>query len=181
MYFGCQPFIRYMICNYLLPFRRLPFHFVDGFLTLQKLLSFMCSELFVFASVAFACGVRCKNSWQRLMPRSFVRSFIHSFMSVAQLCLTLCDPIDCSPPGSSVHVILQARILEWVAMPFFRGSSWPRNWTRVSCTACRFFTFWATREAPVKELITYIFFRSFMTSDLTFKSLICLELILYVM
>ena len=59
-------------------------------------------------------------------------SFIHSFMLVAQLYLTLCDPIDCSPPGSSVHGILQARILEWVAMPFFRGSSRPRNWTRVS-------------------------------------------------
>ena len=40
-----------------------------------------------------------------------------------QSCLTLCDPMDCSPPGSSVHGILQARILEWVAMPSFRGSS----------------------------------------------------------
>ena len=43
-----------------------------------------------------------------------------------QLCLTLCDPMDCSPPGSSVHGTLQARILEWVAMPFSRGLSWPR-------------------------------------------------------
>ena len=42
---------------------------------------------------------------------------------VAQLCWTLCDPVDCSPPGSSVHGILQARILEWVAVPFSRGSS----------------------------------------------------------
>ena len=42
---------------------------------------------------------------------------------VAQLCLTLCDPVDCSPPGSSVHGIFQARILEWVAVPFSRGSS----------------------------------------------------------
>ena len=42
---------------------------------------------------------------------------------VAQLCLTLCDPMDCSPPGSSVHGILQARILEWIAIPFSRGSS----------------------------------------------------------
>ena len=59
---------------------------------------------------------------------------------VAQLCLTLCDPMDCSPPGSSVHGILQARILEWVAIPFSRGSSQPRDWTQVSCTASRFFT-----------------------------------------
>ena len=45
---------------------------------------------------------------------------------------TLCNPIDCSSPGSSVHGILQARILEWVAMPFSRGSSQPRDQTRIS-------------------------------------------------
>ena len=56
--------------------------------------------------------------------------------SVPQWCLTLCDPVDRSPPGSSVHGILQARILEWVAMPFTRGSSWPRNQTRVFCVSC---------------------------------------------
>ena len=49
-----------------------------------------------------------------------------------QSCLTLCDPIYCSPPGSSVHRILQARMLEWVAMPSFRGSSWLRDQTLVS-------------------------------------------------
>ena len=48
---------------------------------------------------------------------------------VTQMCLTLCHPMDCSSPGSSVHGILQARILEWVAISFFRGSSWPRNGT----------------------------------------------------
>ena len=57
-----------------------------------------------------------------------------------QSCHTLCDPIDCSPPGSSVHGILQAGILEWVATPFSRGYSWPRDWTLVSCVAGRFFT-----------------------------------------
>ena len=56
-----------------------------------------------------------------------------------QLCPTLCDPMDCSLPGSSVHGILQARILEWVAMPFSRGSSHPRDQTLVSCIAGRFF------------------------------------------
>ena len=66
---------------------------------------------------------------------------------VAQPCPTLFDPIDCSPPGSSVHGILQARILEWVAIPFSRGSSWPRDRTWVSRIAGRFFTIWATREA----------------------------------
>ena len=50
-----------------------------------------------------------------------------------QLYQTLCDPMDCSPPGSSVHGILQARILEWLAMPSFRGSSRPGDGTHVSC------------------------------------------------
>ena len=63
---------------------------------------------------------------------------------VAQSCPTLCDPMDYSPPGSSVHRILQARILEWFAIPFSRGSSQPRDWNRVSCIAGRCFTSWAT-------------------------------------
>ena len=66
---------------------------------------------------------------------------------IAQSCLTLCDPMDCSPPGSSLHGILQTRILEWVAISFSRGLSQPRNQTWVSCIAGRFFTDWATREA----------------------------------
>ena len=66
----------------------------------------------------------------------------------AQLCLTLCDSVDCSPPGSFVHVILQARMLEWVAVSFSRGSSQHRDQTQVSCNTGRFFTIWATREAP---------------------------------
>ena len=55
--------------------------------------------------------------------------------------------MNCSPPGSSVHGIFQARILEWVAISFSRGSSQPRDRTRVSCTAGRFSADWATREA----------------------------------
>ena len=66
---------------------------------------------------------------------------------VAQSCLTLYDPMDCSLPGSSVHGIFQARVLEWVAIAFSRGSSRPRDWTQVSCIAGRRFTVWATREA----------------------------------
>ena len=68
-----------------------------------------------------------------------------------QSCPTLCDPMDCSLPGSSVHGILQMRILEWVAIPFSRGFSWFRDWTSASCVSCtegRFFPIWATREAP---------------------------------
>ena len=56
---------------------------------------------------------------------------------VPKLCPTLCDHMDCSRPGSSVHVILQARILEWVVSSFFRGSSWPRDRTCVFCIGRR--------------------------------------------
>ena len=66
---------------------------------------------------------------------------------VAQSCLTLWDHMDCSLPGSSVHGILQARILEWVAILFSRDSSQQRDWTWISCIAGRFFTIWAIRDA----------------------------------
>ena len=87
---------------------------------------------------------------------SFFTSFFASsvcvcvFMCVlvAQLCLTLCNPMDYSPPDSSVHGILHARILELVAISLSRGSSRPKDQTQVSCIADRFFTIWATREAP---------------------------------
>ena len=68
---------------------------------------------------------------------------LYNFVEVAaaaakslQSCLTLCDPIDGSPPGSSVHGIFQARILEWDAISFSRGSSLPRDRTLLSCISC---------------------------------------------
>ena len=64
-------------------------------------------------------------------------------MLVAQSYLTLCDPMDCSLPSFSVHGILQARVLEWIVIPFSRGSSWPKDWNCNSCASCttgRFFT-----------------------------------------
>ena len=68
------------------------------------------------------------------------------YSEVAQSCLTFCNPMDCSPRGSSVHGILQARILEWVAISFSRGSSRPRDRTQVFHIAGRRFNLWATRE-----------------------------------
>ena len=65
---------------------------------------------------------------------------------VAQSCPTICDPMDCSPPGSSLHGILQARVLEWVAISFTSGSSRPRDRTRVSCIAGRRLNLWAPDE-----------------------------------
>ena len=78
-----------------------------------------------------------------------------SLSLVAKSCPTLVTPWICSLPGSSVHGILQARILELVAIFFTTGSSRPRDQTQVSCTAGRFFTDWAVREA--QELLYYIF------------------------
>ena len=66
---------------------------------------------------------------------------------VTQACPTLCDPMDCGLPGSSVHGIVQARILEWVAISFSKGSSQCRDPTQVSRIVDRLFTIWATRES----------------------------------
>ena len=74
-------------------------------------------------------------------------SFLLSGVLVTQSCLTLCHPMDCSPAGPSDHGVLWARILEWVAISFSRGSSWFRDWTWVSCIAGRLLTTWAPREA----------------------------------
>ena len=71
--------------------------------------------------------------------------------SVAHSCPTLCDRTDCSLPGSSVHGTFQARMLQWAAISLSRGSSRPRDQTRVSCTAGRSFIIWTTREDPVKD------------------------------
>ena len=78
------------------------------------------------------------------LPRSQIAgsydiSVFEGVSEVAQLCLTLCDPMDCSLPGSSLHGIPQARTLEWVAISFSRGSSRPRDRTRVSRIAGRCF------------------------------------------
>ena len=79
---------------------------------------------------------------QILYPLSHQGSPKHNHESeseVAQSCLTLCNPVDCSPPGFSTHGINQARTLEWVAISFSRGSSRPRDLTQVSCITGRCF------------------------------------------
>ena len=78
------------------------------------------------------------------LQRSWVWGFAGS--EVTQSCPTLCDPMDCSLPGSSIYGIFQAGILEWVAISFSRRSSQPRDWTRVSHILGRRFTIWGTRE-----------------------------------
>ena len=71
---------------------------------------------------------------------------------VTQLCPTLCGPMDCSLPGSSVHRIFQAIVLEWIAISFSSGSSWPRDRTWVSRIVDRRFTIWATSGVPFPTL-----------------------------
>ena len=83
--------------------------------------------------------------------------------SVAQSCLALCNPRDCSPPGFSVHGISQARMLKWVANASSRGCSWPRDWTLVICVSCIVGGFFTTEPPgkPMNEIMTsfdYVYF-----------------------
>ena len=91
----------------------------------------------------------------RIFPGSFQVSVSPVCAQLLWSCLNLCDPMDGSPPGSSVHGILQAIILEQVAIPSSKGSSWPRNQTGVSCIAGRFFTSWAIKKAPQVDNIIF--------------------------
>ena len=83
-----------------------------------------------------------------LLMKHSLSSFIDLCMHTKSLqsCPTLCDPMDSSPPGSSAHGISQARILEWVAISFSRGSSWPRDRTCISCIGEQALYSWAARE-----------------------------------
>ena len=101
------------------------------------------------------------NSWLKNIYMLKVPTFVFpaplplkacTHAKLLQSCLTLCSPVDCSLPGSSVHGILQARMLEWVAMPSSRGSSWPGDWTCISCVAGGFFI----TELPGKPMVLYI-------------------------
>ena len=87
-----------------------------------------------------------------------IKPFIIKWRSeVAQSCPTLCNPINCSVPGSSVHGIFQATVLEWIAISFSRGSSQPRARTQVSGIVDRGFTVWATREVYYKVVFIFWF------------------------
>ena len=84
----------------------------------------------------------CVNIKDSVSCKLYIRiTVVWSEVKVAQSCPTLCDPVDCSLPGSSVHGILQTR-MEWVTVPFSRGYSRPRDQTQVSYIAGRFFTIW---------------------------------------
>ena len=89
---------------------------------------------------------------------------------VIQYCPTLYHPMDCSPPCSSVHGILQAKILEWVAIPDSPANLQPRAWTQVSCIAGRFFTIWAT-IFPLLNMVKIIFSEAVISWSINFIDL----------
>ena len=76
------------------------------------------------------------QSWESRSSLLWCQFLICCCCLVPKLHLPLCDPMDYSLPGSSTHGILQTRILEWVAISYSRGSSWPRDWTCISCVSC---------------------------------------------
>ena len=116
-------------------------------------------DIFPFLCIIFSFLHQCFYSFQTLYFTSLIKFILwyfilfdlwlswNSHISSVQSRPTLCNPMDCSLPGSSIHGIFQARVLEWVAISFSRGSSWPMDRTWVSCIAGRRFTIWATREA----------------------------------
>ena len=94
-------------------------------------------------------GVFLMYPWRDTSTSTYSSTILFSEYWVLKLLshVRLCDPMDCSLPVSSLHGILQARVLEWVAISFSRGSSWPRDQIQVSHIPGRCFNLWATREA----------------------------------
>ena len=121
---------------------------IIGFLSLSDL-HIAFSELFSFLPSVCSFHSLCFII-EGYFKYMFFPGFLFLFkvkVLVTQSHPILCNPLYCSLPGSSVHGIFQARILEWVAISSSRASSLPRDWTWVSFIAGRFFTIWATREA----------------------------------
>ena len=117
----------------------------------QNNIQFHKDLIYIFGCATWLVGSEFPNQgsnagswqWKRWGPTTSMHA------QLLRSCPTSCDPMDCSPPGSSVHGILQTRIVEWLVMPSARGSSQPRDQPLVSCTAGGFFIYWATWEAPL--------------------------------
>ena len=98
-------------------------------------------------------------------------NYCYCCCSVIKSCLTLCNPMDCSPPGSPGHGMLQARILEWVVISFPRGSSWPRNQTLDSLVPCIAGGFLSTEPLGKPNILLYVYY------SLLFHPLMCIILL----
>ena len=127
------------------------FHWTCSYVDLH--LFMLVGAWYLYFITTIEIKVYWMNTWVNIIKADDHQIECYVYL-VAQSGLTLCNPIDCSPPGSSVHGIPQTRILEWVAIPFSRGSSWPRNQIQVSYIAGRSFTIWATRQVPLKLVKT---------------------------
>ena len=103
--------------------------------------SHLCATSVLSSASYIAAWLMLQNADFFLLPCTYA--------CVLRCVLLFWNPMDCSPPGSSVSGILQARILEWVVIPFSRGSSLPKDQSQVSHTAVRFFTIWATKEGHI--------------------------------
>ena len=128
-------------------------------LTFPFLVNHVLSELFTVTCLSWVALHSMTHSFIELCkPFCHNKTVIHKrdeekkVKSEVSQCLW--DPMDYSLRGSTVHGIFQTRILEWVAISFSRGSSWPRDQTQISCIIGRCFTIWATREAQ-KGWIVY--------------------------
>ena len=124
----------------------------------QVLLLFLIWRTFFLGGVLWLAGGFLSSVWLFMQLPSGLQHFCSviwwlpfevKWSDVAQSHPTLCDPMDCSLLGSSVHAIFQAVVLEWIATSFSRGSSWPRDWTWVSHIVDRCFTKHYTREVQV--------------------------------
>ena len=121
---------------------------------------FSSSSLFVKQTRSYRHCDSGFKEWDSMLYNGEVK-----WSEVAQLCPTLCDSVNCSLPGSSIHGIFQAGVLEWDAISLSRGSSWPRDQTQASRTVGRRFTVWATREAFQKPNKCQSWVLTHMVSD----------------
>ena len=111
------------------PFSSLSFHiyFPYGLFPILSFFLLFCSSIVSFFKI---------NFWEASFWNPWTQGGQRAMCMHPQLCPTLCDPMDHSLPGSSLHGGLQVRMLEWVAITYSRESSWPRDWTHVSCISC---------------------------------------------
>ena len=121
----------------------------------------------LFFLVIWGNGLRSELCFHEVFALCWPMSSPRVASEATQSCLTLCNPMDCRLPDSSVHGIFQARVLEWVAISFSRGSSRPRDWTWVSCIAGRCFTIWATGEATSPGVTLYVWSHAHWTLEPT--------------
>ena len=122
--------------------------------TLLKSIVNIYIHIFLFEELVCYTCIYCTFVKTPLTIKPKLSLEVSAKVLVIQSYPTLCNPMDCSLRGSSVHGIFQARIVKCGAISFFRGCSWPRDWTPVSCIAGGFFTIWATREGGANQVGT---------------------------